>query len=40
MSRKQKLVLPYANNKDNNQPAHSPFLASIFEAMHGPHSLV
>ena len=30
MSRKQKLVLPYANKKDNNQPAHSPFLASIF----------
>ena len=32
MSRKQKLVLPYANNKDDNQPAHSPFLASIFKS--------
>ena len=33
MSRKQKLVLPYASNKDNNQPAHSPFLASIFKSI-------
>ena len=30
MSRKQKLVLPYANNKDNNQPAH-PFLQAFLK---------